>query len=365
MLATFLFTATRNGKNVTEKVEAENLSAAKYKLEIQGYSNIEFLNSELSRDYENLFDENQIKKIDKIPAGQRAAFFYRNGIKHIIFNALKATAVAWLPMLAYAIYSRGFFSICWLVIFSAIMLYIITPGMIYHQFVTGHFWANNRQVRFWAKIANLFNFVSFNKIPEFELDSRLAFADAREGNLDDGLRRLAKHQSNPKVSERIFNNTLSLVYSAAQKYDESIALREKSLQQDNVFQEELLDYAIALSSRQKRTREAREVVSRVMAMELSVIANIYLPYCQGIIEIEENNLPQAEFYLRQTQERLKPFAKNSHFDGLRYLIKALLAIALGNQGNKDEAQTLFNESRKYLIAQKESNLIERCEKAVA
>jgi hypothetical protein len=366
MSPSYLFTAqNKDGNSVTERVEAENLSAARYKLEIQGYTCIQFHQSEFSNDIYNLFDEHQIKNAKKHPPKQMIALQYKTGWHYTILNALKATAIFWIPMLMWAIYSQKSLPIFALTIFGGILLYCIMPALIYHQFITNHFWANSKQVRFWGSVAKLFNLISINKLPEFELDAKLACADAREENLNEGLRRIAKYQNNPKVSKRLLNVSIAGVYTAAKKYDEVLSVRENSLREGNIFPEELIDYAVTLAAHHKKTSQAREVINRVMDMELNVLGKVFLPYCQGIIETEDGNLPKAEFYLRDALNQLKPFEKNSHLDGLRCLVKSFLSISLGNQGDKQEAEQLFREAKPFLIAQKETELLQRCEEAVA
>lgn len=366
MSPSFLFTALdKSGKNTTERVAAETLSVAKYKLEIQGYSHIEFFESEVSTDVKSLFGEKQLSNANNQTPEHQLALYYKSGWYHTLLEFLKVTLIFWLPMLIWAGYSRQSFPLYALAVFGAITIYFMIPAMIFNYFTIAHLWANNGGVKFWGRIASLFNLISVNKIPKFELDSKIACAEAREGNVNGGLSRIAKYQNDSKTPKRLFNISLGAIYCAAKKYDEVLIIRENSSRESDVSTEELVDYAVALALHHKKTSEAREVVERVMSRELNSFGTLFLPLCQGIIETEDGNFTLAEFYLREMSERLKPFQKNEYLDGLRHLAGTILTIALGNQGKKEEASQTFRAAKPYLIAQKEFELLQRCEEALS
>jgi hypothetical protein len=366
MSPTFLFTAkNNNGKNVTERVSAENLSAAKYKLEIQGYTEISFYDSELSNEVGNLFNERQKSAYKKVNPKQTAALQFKTGWQYTILRTLKVTAFYWIPMLVWAIYSKDVFPLIALIVFGVIMFHFIIPSIIFHVFINAHFWANNRKVRLWGRIAKLFNYVTWNGIPQFVIDEKLACADAREGSLNAGLLRLAKYENDSRVSKRIFKSSLITINLAAKNYDEVLKIRVNYLREGNIFHEDLIDYAVGMALHHKRTSEARDAINRALDMETTLLGQIYTSFCQGLIEVEDGNFANAEFYLQQSSKHLEPYRKNSDIVGIKYLVKIFLAITLGKQGDKEKSRILFQEAKPYLIAHKESELLQRCEEAVS
>lgn len=363
-MSTFLFTATdSDGKTVTERVEAENLSSAKYKLEIQGYEEITFYESELSNDVLNTFDDKTKEAREKMLERQVAVQYDNSFGQYILFN-LKATAIVWIPLLIWGIFSTTWFSFFALGIFALTFIYISLPIFLFDKLHQSHNWAQNRQVRFWGQLTNLFNKITFLRIPQSQIDYHLACADAREGNLNAALSKIMKYENDAKVSRRLFYNHLGSIYGNAKKFDELLDCQEKSLREGNDYPEEMIDYAMSLARRHRKTNQAREVLQKVLDRETTALAKIFIPFCQGVIEVEDGNLSRAEFYLTQASKQIEPFRKNSYLVGLRSEIKAFLLIALGKQGEREKAIKLLREAKPYLVAHKETELLRKCEDAV-
>ena len=363
-MKTFLFTAqNRDEKYVTERVEAENLSQARYKLELHGYSEIMFYESELSGESDGLFDEKQIEARKKFLENQ-VSFQYDTSITRYFINLFKDAWIFWLLIIGSFLFVQNTFTFLCLGFVVLLSAYLSVPVIIFNRLHEANCWDKNGQVRFWSAVARFFNPVSYVKIPPFEIDGYLACVDAREGKLEAALQRMMKYQNDPQITKRMFYIKLVRVYGNARNFDEVLKLLENSLHEGNVYTEELIDYAVCLARRHKQTARAKGVLEKVFESELTVLSNLFVPYCQGVIEVEDGNYSQAEFYLKQASKQLEPFKKNSYLVGLRSEVKAFLALALGSRGERDEAERLFEEAKPYLIAVREDELLERCEKAL-
>lgn len=363
-MPSFLFTAVnRDGKSITERVEAENLAQARYKLEIQNHSEISFYESELSNDTLNLFEKNEVKNRHQF-LKQQVGLQYDTRLRRTFLTVFKATFFIWIISF-YNIYtSRSLTSVLWLGGAAAVIGYFMIPSVIFNLLHEAHCWAKNEKVRFWATAAKYFNLIAFIKIPISRIDYYFACADAHEGNLNGALAKIAKYETDAKVSRRIFYTYVNGVYACAKRFDENLQSQENSLREGNVFQEEMLDYATALARRHKKTSQARAVLNRVLDGEITALARPFIPFCQGVIEVEDGNFSQAEFYLQQAHKEIEPFEKNTYLVGLRSEIKAFLAITLGTCGEKEEAAKLFHEAKPYLLANRETELLQRCEEAI-
>src|SRR5215204_1237611 len=361
---TFLFTGVnRDGKSVTERVEAENLSQARYKLEIHGYSEITFYESELSSDVTNLFDEKQAKNKAKL-LKQQVGGQYDTTLRRHFINVVKYTWFWWLILLYLMYKNQDLSTVLWFGGTVLVIGYLTFPSVIFNRLYEAHCWSKNGAVRFWGNLAKFYNRIAFVKIPVFEIDIHLACTDAREGNLAGALRRIAKYQNDPKVSERLYKLALIRIYGNARDFDKVLNLLESSLQEGHIYTEELLDYAICLARRHKQTARAKGVLERVFDTELTAMANLFIPYCQGVIEVEDGNYSQAEFYLKRASKELEPFQKNTFLIGLKSEVKVFLSMALGSRGEKDEAAKLFAEAKPYLVAVKDNELLRRGEDAL-
>lgn len=363
-MSTFLFTAVnRDGKSVTERVEAENLSQARYKLEMRSYSEIAFYESELSHETEKLFDEKHLKGKNKQLQNQ-VDFQYDTTLGRYFLNVFKSMWIFGLIILGAFLYTQN--TVILLLLISIIFLlgYLSVPRIIINYLHQAHCWDKNKQVRFWSYLGKIFNPISYVKIPDFEIDGYISCVDAREGKIEAALERLMKYQNDPKISKRMFDLKLVRIYGNARDFDKVRSLFENFLTEGNIYTEELVDYAICLARRHKQTSQAREALERVFECEFTVLGNLFIPYCQGIIEVEDGNFSQAEFYLKRASKELEPFKKNTYLVGLKYEVKAFLAMALGKCGEKVEAERLFREAKPYLVAVKENELIRRCEEAL-
>lgn len=360
-MPSFLFSATNaNQESVKERVEAENLSQARYKLDLHGYSEITFFESELSRDVDSLFDEKVLKLREKYVDNQVEVQYDSSNWKTI-----RSILVICGALSIWVYYSQSWLSYTVLVLAVIGCPHIALPAILFNRFERAHIWAANRRVRHWARVIKLFNLVTPIKIPKVIVDHRLACADAREGNVEAALSRFVKYESDTKVSGRLFNNYMGSIYESARIFDKVLEWREKSIKEGNDFPEEALDLAMGLTRYAKRTEEARQLLENVVDKEPTFLTLIVIPHCRGMIEVEEGNWPQAEFFLRQALKEIKPFEKNRFLDGLRNEVKTYLAVALGHIGNREEAIALYNETKPFLLAHRESELMNKCELAIA
>ncbi|MBS1795168.1 MAG: hypothetical protein JSS81_15020 [Acidobacteria bacterium] len=361
----FLFTAVnRDGQSVTQIVEADTLGQARYKLEIQGFTEVVFYESELSNDVRRLFDEAALKNYEKTRR-QAVGLHHDNSFRRSLINVFKATWFVW-ALLFYFVYAGRDAASLWLLGgWTLLTAYFMLPGRIFHFLHSAHQWNRNGAVRFWARVAKAFNYISFVKIPALEIDLNLACADAREGDLAGALRRIAHYEHDPRVAPRLYKLGLVRIYNNARRFDEVARLYERAFDEGSDYTEERLDYALCLARRHRRPHRAKAALEKVFDKPLTALAAPFVPFCQGVIEVEDGNYSQAEFYLKQASKELEPYRRNSHLVGLRSEVQAFLALTLGRRGEKDEAARLFAEARPYLAAIDETELIRRCEEAIS
>lgn len=358
-MRTFLFSATdRQGRKVTDNIDAETLSQARYALDLRGFTGIEFLQSELTNDIIDTFDDSVRAEVKKNPDIQEI-FSYDSSLTTYFKVMLKLTAILWTPLLIWMVWSRSAFSLTAVGIFAALFLYISLPTALYTLAANSVFMGKRTQACFWIAVIRGFNLISFLKIPKSELDMRRACLDAQAGNVELALSRVAKYARDPKVSRRVYYSYLCILYGWAKQYDEAAKYQAESIREGNDFPEELLDHALTLAYRKGETAKAREFVERALDKEASVLISAFIPLTQGIIEVQDGNIERAEFYLREAHRRMAPFGRNSFLVGSRSLLNAFLSIVLKAKGEMDEAARLFEAARPYLEAHRETELLAR------
>lgn len=120
---------------------------------------------------------------------------------------------------------------------------------------------------------------------------------------------------------------LSTIYDEAQAFDKSLVCRQQAAaaKSDNSWL--WIDVAHGLVWRFNRPAEAREILSKADPNELTCLAKAYLPYVRGIICWREQDLAQ------------------------------------GSLGNINEARQLFQATERFLIADRDDELLRACRSA--
>lgn len=366
---TFLYTAANpDGKNVTERIEAENIGQAKYRLEIRGYSEITFHANEMRDEVCQTFDvkENPLNKVSP----QIENKLKTQGVAEGVLFSLKAWAIFWIPLLAWLIYdlAKGESFRLSLTLFVAFVFYFIfinLPSVFYKLLIEAYDWARWDEVRNRVKIIRWYNKISPLAVPEFDLESRLACADAAEGNLENALRRMVKYENHPKVSRFLYYARMAVIYEKAKRPDKKLEYQELTIREYPDRTEGYIDCAFTQARYFKNTAKAREILDAATEREITFIAQPFVSFCRGIIELEDGNLQKAEFDLLRALEKTKPFEKAQLFTGVISELKAYLSLLYGQIGEKDKAFGFLQEAKPYLLANNEDELLERCEKAVA
>ncbi|HEX8368459.1 MAG TPA: hypothetical protein VF604_07955 [Pyrinomonadaceae bacterium] len=366
---TFLYTAANpDGKNVTERIEAENIGQAKYRLEIRGYSEITFHANEVRDEVSLASDEteNFLNKVspvvEKTLAGRSLLF--------VILVTSALGAIVWVPLLLWLIHDISNGKSFWLSLsaftgFVLFFVFINLPIVFYRNLIQACEWARWNEVRSYVKIINWYNKINPVAIPAYELDGRLACADAAEGNLESALRRMKKYENDPKVSNYLYYAKMSTVYEKAKRHDKKLEYQELAVREYPERSECYLDCAFTQVRYFRNTAKAREFLEAATQREITSIVQPFVSFCEGVIELEEGNFQKAEFDLLRALKKIKPYEKTGFFTGVISELKAYLSLVYGKTGEYDKAAIFLREAKPYLVANKEDELLERCEKALA
>ncbi|HEX8250658.1 MAG TPA: hypothetical protein VF599_20965 [Pyrinomonadaceae bacterium] len=366
---TFLYTAANpDGRNVTERIEAENIAQAKYRLEIRGYSEITFHSSEIRDEILLASDEtkNALNKVspavEKTLAG-RSLFF-------VLLATLAIGAIVWVPLLLWLISDISNGKSFWLSLsaFTGFVLFFVfvnLPIVLFRNLIQACDWARWDEVRSYVKIINWYNKINPVVIPAYDLDGRLACADAAEGNLESGLRRMMKYENDPKVSKFLYYGKMQMIYEKAGRPDKKLEYAELAVREYPGRTEAYLDCALTQARYFRNTAKAREFLEAATETEITSIVQPFVSFCEGVIELEDGNLQKAEFDLLRALKKIKPYEKTGLFTGVISELKTYLTLVYGEIGERDKAIALLREVKPYLVANKEDELLERCEKALA
>lgn len=355
----FQFVAINSsGETVKESVAAENTSQAQYFLEVRGYYNIRFLDTDLTQQTSRLFDQHQLAMSSNITAKAKAKHMRDTRLSRKLINAA-IVSVAASGIFTYISYLNGYgVPYIWLIGFLVFDVYMLMPVVLFDRLFNAYSWNRWSALRTWLKLARLFNVISINRIPAFEMDVYEASMEASEKNLETGIQTIARWRNHKKVTPQIFELGLYRIYNNARDFDSAAKLIDAMCRKAGASVELYVDYAVCLAWRHKRTRDARLVLEQAEKMPQSMMSELALPWARGVIEFEDGNYPMAEFFLRQAIEQQKEFKHNTMMEGLRFVVSGFLGLALARQGRIDEAESYFAPARPFLKSVGEVGLIE-------
>lgn len=367
----FIFSAkNKEGKDVTERIEAENLGQARYTLECRGYEAISFHTNDLTHDVYEMHGERAKRSLKKVsPEFIKEA--HKGGLVRVILLLLRNTWHLWSIIFLASLFLCFMWgiSLLWAFLPIAILmtftLYLQTPTLFFTELTKAENMADWPQVRKWVKILSVSNKINIGKIPDFWLDTRLAYADTADGNLVQALNRIKKYENDPKVAKAFYYTSHAGIYSVMSDKEKLLEYRKLAMEHSGNRVEETLDYAIGLARFKGQTDEARMLINQVYEGELTELNSGSASFAMGVVECEERNYDKAQFHFERAKQQLLANADKNLLGGLFNAIDAYSVLIYANRGEYDKAEESFNATRPYLIAHKETELLERCERALA
>lgn len=354
----FLFTAINSsGKAVDEFVQAENMSQARYFLEVRGYYDVRFYENDLSAQTRKLFDDHQIKLTSTVSAKKKIKQMRDTRLSRKLLYAAIIGIVSSAVFASTSYLNGNGIPYRWLAGFLVFDIYMLLPVILFDRVYQAYSWNRWSALRLWLKFARAFNFVSFNRIPAFEMDVYEASMEAKEKGVDTGIQRIARWRNHRKVTPQIFELGMFRIYNNARDFVASARILDTLCRQAGASTEMYVDYAVCLAWRHKRTRDARLVMEQAEKMPRSFMTDLAMPWAWGVIEFEDGNYDLAEFHLRQASKHQEEFRHNTMLEGVRSVVAGFLGVTLAKQGKTDEAQTIFEPARPFLTAVGESQLV--------
>lgn len=364
-MPTFIYTAiNKDGVNVTEKVDADNLAQAKTRLEFQGYTAVSFYNGDLTGDIDGLFDPELLDRAKSAPAAQQAGAMTDTRLVSKLVKTGAAVGVLW-SIIGVLFYFGVIGKLpLWFAGSFAVVVYFSAPLFIYDRIMNAHLWGRNESARFWIGLAKKFNELTVVKIPDFELDVLLACAAAREKGTAAGIAVINHWLPAPHITKRLKDVAFVRIYDNARDYEAMAAKLRELCSEDDAPSEFVVDYAVCNALRLRRPEEARLALERIADSPMTKMAEMIVSYCSGLVEVEEGNYDRGEHQIRNALNYDREFRNNTFLDGFRVMMKASLAHVLARRGNMEEARKLFEEARPLLEAGRESEMIAQCESVI-
>jgi len=368
-MSQFLFSAkNRENRDVTERINAVNVSAARYALETRGYQAIVFHTDDMAASVDQSLgiDESKYRSIWS-PEAELAS---RNGrsVPARIFGHLPKLFPIWVPVLVWNIYA-GIHQDEWLPLLIAVVadlwflkfyILLILPGLAHHWMLEAQVWHRWGKVRFWVRVIFWLKRIGKCRVADFPLHMQLAKAMASEGKLTEALRIVAPHERDPKMVRSTYLLQLSTLYRYAKDYESMSRCEKEAIEQGTGSAGELLAYAGGLAQYHKKTAEARDLLAQAKEKEITPQVARFLTFYEGVIAVEEKQYGEAIPLLQRSLELAGPVLNQPLMQAWCIRVKAYLCIALGNSGQKDPARELLEEVTPMLTASRSAELLQRC-----
>lgn len=378
VMKVFLFSATApDGRKVHERIAAAGLDQARYTLEIRRYRDIEFLTDENAADIQRFAAAGTgVPEADPEvwTAEAEVESHRRQGVAAKVWWAFKQHAFIFGALALWNLLAwRGGPPYGWLdwLGFAATPLYglvfvkLVTPMILFQLILEAAVWHDWKNLRRLIAGARWLRKFTVTGIPDLELDIREATALAAEGRLAEGLALMERHRGRADLAEYLFLSRLAGLYDAAGQYGRGLALMEESAAKGPGGVSEWIDVAMVRIRRLHDAAGARAALARLEDKEVPALAQAVRLIVEGLILVEERDHERAVEYFRAGLEKLEVAAGNPLVLALIAEARAGTVIALARLGRKAAARKLLAGERPLLAARKETDLLARCDAALA
>jgi tetratricopeptide (TPR) repeat protein len=270
-------------------------------------------------------------------------------------------------LIAWGIYSGQTWvialSVAGILVFPAINFWFAQSSLYYTKLNKARVWARWQEVI--AYVESLKRVKRWTKIgvPEAELARARAQAFAGMGHLDDALREFEPFCDTPGMPRWLYFSLLAGIYEIARRPDEALKFTQQALECGPQNSTSWISYSHALVRFKHDPVQARLALEKAEQLEIADMARPFVALCHGLIAREEVRHTAAKDKL---EEALRGFLQRSQHDlieGNILLTKAYLITVYAALGNNSLAQQFLSETKDFLTAHKEVELLAECARA--
>ena len=367
----FIWAAKDNlGKPIVRELVAKTIEESKAILLAEGCTDLELKSDEIMDIARAQFDTNDagddmpakdwLKSRDKPPPTFLNIMFrsvvdfkglYLILILLLVFNLYLGYKIP--AIVTAAILIAGPFFYTWLAL----------PGIYYEKLNKAKDWHRWEEVLKLVGVLEKIRYVHFIKLPKNELIRYRAQALAGLGRLTEALAVFQQCENQPKLPSWLYKAQLAGIYDIAGEHDKSLeyawsALEEK--RQPIIC----LDLAYRLLHYKKDTIQAHKLLAEVDKSVLVDYAESFYLQSLGMLSYLEGDYTSAKSNLEKSLEIIDQFKYLPFRDGIINTLKGYLCCVLAKRGDLAQARKYFMQSKKYLVAAKETVLLEECKRAI-
>lgn len=346
-MAKVLYTATaQTGEVLSGYLDAASNSEALQKLKDQGLEKIELhsdaLFGALRDDLEDL-DENLLKKQAQLEAKWQKSMTFGSYLKELLsVNAFPLAAGAGMVWYGYQNHS-------WIWMSAGVIFASVGPFYGLWKYRTLRQFENVLKASTFGKwdqvIRETQKLRAITKKPAvlMEADTKEAIALAALGKMDQAMEILDIYKPQlDAMMPGMYENKLSELYYYHGTYDKTLELRRVSYEkmQNDISR---LDLAMA-ELRFGSVQNAKNLLHEITYDALAAYAKPYYALLTGMVAYEESNLQLAKSKFLEAYDGMLEYRENSAMWSFIALIAGMLAIALYDLDEKEEADALLSDA---------------------
>lgn len=357
----------------SERVTAENAQAAKAQLTEAGWTNLELVMDEIADVARADVEAADWMLEEPVTPSQESAFFEGKGpgMFAMWWNGVKESKTTLLILAAFfgwGIYAQN----RWFIIISGaglVFMMLLVPGLHLFFGMSLRQYSRLNRLKVWGRWNEVLDCVERLRrsgrltrigVGDLELARCRAQALAGLGRLDDAVAEFAKFENSPKVPRFLYLSQLSTIYDVAKAYEQSMVCRQEAVAEKPDNSALWIDLAYGYVTGFNEPAKAREALARAQEFEITGLGKAYLPFLIGIICWRERNFAEARQNLEKALAGFEPLKLNDMVVGLILLTKSYLCAVHTALGNSSEARKLLAATEKFLIVNREDELLEAC-----
>ena len=366
----FIFAATDSaGKRKYVESSGDNLAAARYRLEIQGYTEIDVTKDAFDAKLEQVcqsdaFDDMTLhekmefqRRCAKPDSGRFIAWHF---IKNAGCTILILAAWVWWRARGANPWSVGSFAAYGCALgYLALVIRVQIPAKLFNQLTEARAWHRWEDVRAIVERIRSWQWFTGTLIPPFELLFSEARALAGKGDLSAALEKVKPLEHDESFDRAVYLALLASLYDIAGDVPGRIAIGEKLLKLDSKSLTALVDQAYGFAVLAHDPIRAREVLSEIDPADVKPMVQPYLDLIWGVIALDEGRPTEAEERLASAVEGWRAFTGDPLAKGFARFLQGCHATALRRLGRAEEAEAKFGEVRTFLEATNERQLLQR------
>jgi tetratricopeptide (TPR) repeat protein len=243
---------------------------------------------------------------------------------------------------------------------AAFIFWVRLPLIYYNRINKAKDWHRWDQVLKLVETSELIRRFHFIKLPKTELPRCRAQALTGMGRLSEAVYIFQFAENQPGMPGWLYKSYLSGIYGIAKQGDKVIELTLEAIAM-NPNAALYIDLAESLLRYKRDTAQAREALAVAEGVTLTDLAAPFLHRCRGVLAYLEGDLLLAKKELSTSLEISEATRRQPFRDGMIAIVKARLCCVHAKMGDNATAKKLFAQSKDYLVATDESELLAECQ----